>query len=104
MNKWVLKYDFLTQTLLDMVTRFNKAPSNTPTHTNTHTSSELRSAKSTHQVFGRSQSLQPVQGQEVSRVLVCELGGLLQAPLLVQDGFIPDGELTFLRFTHGVRM
>lgn len=53
-------------------------------------SSELQTV-STHQVFGCAQSLQPVQGQEVSRVLVCELGGLLQAPLLVQDGFIPDG-------------
>lgn len=31
-----------------------------------------------------------------------ELGGLLQTPLLVQDGFIPDGELTFLRLTHGL--
>lgn len=47
--------------------------------------------KSTHQVFGRAQSLQPIQGQKVSGVLVRELGGLLQAPLLVQDGFIPDG-------------
>lgn len=60
--------------------------------------------RSTHQVLGGAEPLQPVQGQEVSRVLVRELGGLLQTPLLVQDGFIPDGELAFLRLAHGLRL
>lgn len=64
----------------------------------THTRTLLRS---THQVFGGAQPLQPVQRQEVSRVLVRELGGLFEAPLLVQDGFIPDGQLALLRLAHG---
>ena len=58
-------------------------------------------SRRTHQVFGGAQSLQSIQGQEVSRVLVSELGGLLQAPLLVQDGFIPDGQLALLGLAHG---
>ncbi|KAG7225568.1 hypothetical protein INR49_004974 [Caranx melampygus] len=59
-------------------------------HRDNHLLNPLMS-ESTHQVFGGAQPLEPVQGQEVSGVLVCELGGLLQTPLLVQDGFIPDG-------------
>lgn len=69
-----------------------------PQTLNTHTHSHLRS---TYQIFGGAQPLQPVQRQEVSRVLVCELGGLFEAPLLVQDGFIPDGQLAFLHIAHG---
>lgn len=68
------------------------------------TSPPLQLSLDTHQVFRCAQSLQTIQGQEVSRVLVCELGGLLQTPLLVQDGFIPDCYLSFFRLAHCLRL
>lgn len=65
---------------------FSSASNNLTSH-----SSKPRALRSTHQVFGGAESLESVQGQEVSRVLVSELRGLLETPLLVQDGFVPDG-------------
>ncbi len=45
--------------------------------------------RATHQVFGGSHPLQPIQRQKICGVLVHELGGLFQSPLLVHDGFVP---------------
>lgn len=45
--------------------------------------------KATHQIFGGSQPLQPIQRQKIRGVLVRELGGLFQSPLLMHDGFVP---------------
>lgn len=41
------------------------------------------------QVLGGAEALQLVQGQQVGGVLVHELRGLLEPPLLVQDGSVP---------------
>lgn len=50
----------------------------------------------THQILGGAKPCQAVQGQQVSRVLVHKLGGLLKAPLLLQNSFVPQLHLTFL--------
>lgn len=42
-----------------------------------------------HQVLGGAQPLEAVQGQQVSRVLVQELGGLFEPALLGQVGSVP---------------
>lgn len=50
----------------------------------------LRKRGKPYGVLGSPQFLQPIQGQEVRRVLVNELHRLLHPPLLAQRGGLPD--------------
>lgn len=42
-----------------------------------------------HQVLGGAEPLEAVQGEQVGRVLVQELGGLSEPALLAQGGSVP---------------
>lgn len=49
-----------------------------------------RKGQGPHQVLGGAEPLEAVQGQQVSRVLVQELGGLFELALLAQVGSVPE--------------
>lgn len=50
---------------------------------------EERKGQGPHQVLGGAEPLEAVQRQQVSRVLVQELGGLFEPALLAEVGSVP---------------
>lgn len=57
-----------------------------------------RGSQWTHQILGGAESCQAIQGQQISRVLVHKLCGLFEAPLLLQNSFVPQLHLTLMSF------
>lgn len=67
-----------------------------PCTPNTGYEEEERKGQGPYQVLRGAQPLEAVQGQQVSRVLVQELGGLFESALLAQVGSVPKrGFLVF---------
>lgn len=50
----------------------------------------------THQILGGAKPCQAIQRQQIGGVLVHKLGGLFEAPLLLQNSFVPQLHLTLL--------
>lgn len=62
---------------------------------NTGYEEEERKGQGPYQVLRGAESLEAVQGQQVSRVLVQELGGLFESALLAQVGSVPKRSFLF---------